>query len=116
VEGAGQLSNRVIYDSAWVYAGIYALSYQGHVDTFKKAIKAAAGSSQGVMVFDMSQIVQYNWWDAIAAAFGSDPVPTAPNAVPGLLETVRAQHDADIAAGKPQPPIPSYQGLENVGL
>ena len=116
VEAAGQLSNRVIYDSSWVYAGIYALSYQGHVDTFKDSIKAAAGSSQGVMIFDMSQIVQYDWWDAIADAFGPGPVPAAPNTVPGLLDTVRAQHAADIAAGKPQPPMPSYQGLQDVGL
>ena len=68
------------------------------------------------MVFDMSQIVQYDWWDAIAEAFGPGPVPTAPNTVPGLLDTVRAQHAADIAAGKPQPPMPAYQGLQDVGL
>lgn len=116
VEAAGQLSNRVIYDSSWVYAGIYALSYQGHVDTFKDCIKAAAGSSQGVMIFDMSQIVSYDWWGAIAEAFGPGSVPAAPNTVPGLLDTVRAQHAADIAAGKPQPPMPSYQGLQDVGL
>lgn len=116
VEAAGQISNRVIYDSAWVYAGIYALSYEHHQDVFENALKAAAGSSQGVMIFDMSQIVQYDWWDAIADAFGPGPVPVAPNTVPGLLDTVRAQHAADIAAGKPQPPIPAYQGLQDIGL
>lgn len=116
VEAAGQLSNRVVNDSAFTYAGLYALTYQGNPTGFERAIQSATGSSQGVMIFDLSQIIQYNWWANIADAFGSGPVPAAPNMVPGLLDDVRAQHAADVAAGKPRAPIPSYQGVEDVGL
>jgi uncharacterized lipoprotein YddW (UPF0748 family) len=115
VEAAGQLSNRVVNDAAWTYAGLYALTYQNHVAAFQKSILAAEASSQGVMIFDLSQIIDYNWWDAIAQAFGAGPVPVAPNTVPGLLDIVRSQHAADVAAGKPEPPLPAYQGVSGTG-
>ncbi|BDI31407.1 hypothetical protein CCAX7_34580 [Capsulimonas corticalis] len=115
VEGAGLLSNRVVNDAAWTYAGIYALSYENDPAQFERAIKAAAGSTQGVMIFDMSQIIQYNWWDTIADAFGHTSA-VAPHSVDGLLAQVRAQHAADKAAGKPQPEIPAYQGIEDTGF
>lgn len=115
VEGAGQLSNRVVNDSAWTYAGIYALVFSKRPDLFQQALRAAMGSSQGVMIFDMSQIIEYNWWDKIAAVFGSE-TPASPNTVPGLLEEVRQKHRADKAAGVPQPPIPAYQGIEATGF
>ena len=115
VEAAGQLSNRVVNDSAWTYAGLYALVYNKHPEQFARAIKAAAASSQGVMVFDLSQIMEYNWWGVIADAFGTG-TPQPPNMAKGLLDTVRRQHAADKAAGKPTPPLPPYQGIEDTGL
>ena len=115
VEAAGQLSNRVVNDSTWTYAGLYAAVYSKHPEQFAKAIQAAAASSQGVMVFDISQIIEYDWWNVLGAAFAANPA-TAPNTVPGLLETVRQQHAADVAAGKPQAPLPAYQGVEDTGL
>lgn len=115
VEAAGQLSNRVVNDAAWTYAGLYALVYNKHPEQFAHAIKAAAASSQGVMVFDLSQIMEYNWWGVIADAFGPG-TPQPPNTAAGLLDTVRQQHAADKAAGKPTPPLPPYQGIEETGL
>jgi uncharacterized lipoprotein YddW (UPF0748 family) len=115
VEAAGQLSNRVVNDAAWTYAGLYAAVYPKHPEQFAHAIQAAAASSQGVMIFDISQIIDYDWWNVLGDAFAATPAQ-APNLVPGLLDTVRQQHAADKAAGKPQPPLPSYQGIENTGL
>ena len=116
VEAAGQLSNLAVSDSAWTYAGLYALSYQGRPDLFARAIGAACASTQGVMIFDMSQIIQYNWWDVIRQAFGSGPTPTAPNVVPGLLSEVRRQHNLNRQNGVPPPPFPPYQGLTGTGF
>ena len=115
VEGAGQMSNLVVSDSAWTYAGLYALSYQGHPDRFARAIEAAAASTQGVMIFDMSQIIQYDWWHVIADAFaGSAAQP--PSLVPGLLDEVRQQHKNQRARGIPPPPLPPFVGLADTGL
>ena len=118
VEGAGQVSNLVVDDAAWVYAGLYALSYQGQPDKFARAIQAAAASTQGVMVFDLSQIVQYDWWGVMGQAFASisPSVPTSPNLVPGLLDTVRSQKTAQRASGTPAPPLPPFVGREGIGF
>jgi hypothetical protein len=104
-----------VNDAAWTYAGLYAAVYPKHPEQFARAIQAAAASSQGVMIFDISQIIDYDWWNVLGDAFAATPAQ-APNLVPGLLDTVRQQHAADKAAGKPQPPLPSYQGIENTGI
>lgn len=115
VEGAGQFSNLVVSDTAWTYAGIYAMSYQGHPDQFERAIAAAMASTQGVMIFDMSQIIQYDWWDVMAGALAGD-TGQAPNLVPRLLAQVRGDHATERAQGVPPPPLPSYVGLEGTGF
>lgn len=115
VEAAGQLSNRVVNDSAWTYAGLYALSYQNHPDAFARALRAATASTQGVMVFDMSQIIQYDWWHILGDAFAATPA-TPPNRVPGLLADVRRRHAEDKARGVPQPDIPPYLGVADTGF
>ncbi len=115
VEGAGQISNLAVSDAAWTYAGLYALSYQGHPDQFARAIRAAGASTQGVMVFDLSQIIQYDWWHVLAAAFATSPAQ-APNLVPGLLAQVRRQHAAERAQGVIAPPVPPFLGLEGTGF
>ncbi len=116
VEGGGQLSNHVVNDATWTYAGLYALVYTHNVRGFQEAIQAALASTQGVMVFDLSQIIDYDWWDDIAAVFGSGGPPPAPNTLPGLLESVRTQHARDVAAGKPQPPLPDFLGEPGIGF
>ncbi len=116
VEAAGQLSDLVVSDSAWTYAGLYALSYQGHPEMFARAIGAAEASTQGVMVFDMSQIIQYNWWGVIRGAFGRERTPSAPSAIPGLLSEVRHEHALARQNGVPPPPFPPYLGVSGTGF
>ena len=115
VEAAGQLSNRVVNDAAFTYAGLYALNFKSHPNRFAHAITAATKSTQGVMVFDMSQIVEYNWWGVISGAFAT-PTLMSPSSVPGFLQQVRDQHQADVGAGKTQPPLPPYIGVSGIGL
>lgn len=115
VEGAGQLSNLVVSDAAWTYAGLYAATYQGKPDKFARAIQAAAASSQGVMVFDMSQIIDYDWWHVLGSAFAAVPAQ-APNTVTGLLEDVRRQHATLRSQGTPPPPLPPFLGVEDTGF
>jgi hypothetical protein len=115
VEAAGQLSNRVVNDAAWTYAGLYTLTYHGHPDSFARAIKAAAASTQGVMVFDLSDVISYNWWPILTDAFAASPAQP-PSADPALLKEVRRLHQVDKANGVPQPPLPPYQGILDLGF
>jgi uncharacterized lipoprotein YddW (UPF0748 family) len=114
VEGAGILSNRAVNDSSFVYAGLYAAQFPNDTDDLKRCIQAAASSTQGVMIFDLSQIIQYNLWPVFQQAFATPAV--APSSVPGLLDSVRAQHAAQKAAGITLPPYGDYTGTAGTGL
>ena len=114
VEGAAQLSNRAINDQAWFYAGLYVANFSGQPDAFARCLQAATASSQGVMLFDLSQINQYNYWPIIAAAFAAPA--TAPHTQIGLLDQVRAQHFTQKATGLREPPVVVYGGTPGTGL
>ena len=114
VEGAGLLSNRAVNDSTWVYAGLYADQFPNDPDSLRRCIQAAVSSTQGVMVFDLSQIIQYNLWPVFAQAFTTQSVP--PSSVSGLIDKVRAQHDAQSKAGMSPPPFGEYAGSGGTGL
>lgn len=114
VEAAGQLSNRAVNDHAWVYAGLYMATIGNDPETLARCLQAAAASTQGIMVFDLSQVNQYNLWPVFAQAFAVPAVP--PQEVPGLLDMVRRQHERQKKAGIGEPPVTIYSGVENTGL
>jgi uncharacterized lipoprotein YddW (UPF0748 family) len=114
VEGAGILSNRAVNDATWVYAGLYADQFDNDPDNLKRCIQAAVASTQGVMVFDLSQIIQYNLWSVFQQAFASPATP--PSAVPGLIDQVRQEHAAQVLSGNVPPPLGQYIGTSGTGL
>jgi hypothetical protein len=79
----------------FVYSGIYALDYRGDPAGFERAIRAARLNSHGVMIFDASHIVQWDWWETIRRGLGtpdgfaSESTPLAPHQLPTLLPTLR---------------------------
>ncbi len=114
VEAAAELSSTVVANSVPVYAGLYAVDYQGRPEQFVRAVETAARSSHGVMVFDISQIYDYGWWPALSKVFASPA--TAPHRVPGLSALLRAAHDAvrsgqdARAAASRLPAVPALPG------
>ncbi len=87
VEAAGQESSQVISDDTWVYASLYVLQYKGQPEAFKRAIEACNSSTQGVMLFDLCYIRDYNWWDLLKQTFGD--TTKAPHQIPGLSGKVK---------------------------
>lgn len=79
----------------FVYAGVYALDYRGDPAGFERAIRAARLNSHGVMIFDASHIVQWDWWEVLRRGLGtpdglaSEPPPLAPHQLPSLLPSLR---------------------------
>lgn len=61
VEAAGYLSNRVASDQTWTYAGISLMDFRGNPRGLMNALQAAVGSTQGVMVFDLSHDIEPMW-------------------------------------------------------
>ncbi len=113
VESAGQLTNRVVRDETWSYAGIELMKFKGRPRPLMDALQAATGSTQGVMVFDLSHDIE-EFWPVFERAFRQRK--KAPHAVPGLLEEVRSRRQALDEAGVIDPPVIIREGAAGTGL
>jgi len=113
VEAAGQFSNRAVNDAAWTYAGISLADFKDRPEELKKALQAAAATTQGIMVFDLSHDIE-PMWPVFTEAF-KNPAD-APHTRPDDLRDVRAQREARKAAGVPQPPVILYRGKSGTGF
>jgi len=87
VEAAAEQSNEVVDDDTFVYAGLYLLQYARDPEAFKRAVEIACSLTQGVMLFDLVYIRDYNWWNMLEEIFKQ---PTkAPHSVHGLLDKAK---------------------------
>ena len=91
VEAAGQVSNRVIADDTFTYASLYLLEFANNPDGFRKGIQACLETTQGVMLFDLVYLRQYDWWGILEQMF--EKPATAPHDVPGLRSKIRELRD-----------------------
>jgi len=115
VEGAGQLVNRIVRDQTWVYAGISLDMFKGNPDGLRAALQGACGSTQGVMVFDLSHDIE-PMWQVFAQAFANDR-RTAPHSAVGLLADVRRRRaQVDKTTGYKEPPVVINAGSNGVGM
>lgn len=112
VEAAGQLSNRAIRDQAWTYVGIMLNDFRDDPRRLAPALQAACGSSQGVMVFDLSHEFE-RFEPILRAAF--HPLVKAPHAVPGLLAEVRALRALKDRRGDREPAVWIREGAAGAG-
>ena len=114
VEAAGVVSNRVARDQCWTYAGLQLADFKGDTDLLGKAMQAAAATTQGVMVFDLSQDID-KYWGVFEKAFLPAPMK-APHQVPGFIETVRKTRAIWEQNGCKQPPFPFFPGAPGAGF
>lgn len=91
VEAGGQQSNRAAADLCWTYAGIALSTFRDNPTGLMKALQAAVGSTQGVMVFDLSHNIEA-FWPVFEQAFATDPM-NAPHSDRALLDWVRGHRD-----------------------
>lgn len=86
VEAAADVSMQAVNDVSFVYAGIYVLDYKDRPEEFRQALQAARDNSQGVMLFDLVYVEEYDWWHLIRESF---PEPKrAPHDILGLRAAV----------------------------
>lgn len=85
VEAAGALSNQLVRDQTWTYAGIMLSDFKDNPEGLQDALSAACAATQGVMVFDLSHDIE-PMWTIFRQAFA---VPrSSPNSVTGLRQQV----------------------------
>jgi hypothetical protein len=113
VEAAGQFSNRAVNDQTFVYAGLQLDKFKNKPEELKRCLQAAAATTQGIMVFDLSHDIDA-LWPIFAEAFQKPAV--APHNVPGLLSELRSLRAAERAAGVPAPPVILYRGASGTGF
>lgn len=114
VQAAAELANQAIGDMAFHYAGVYALDYKGSPEAFLEAIQAARQYSQGVMLFDLSHIEEYGWWNVLEEAFkekkdAPHDVPQLLTAVRGLRKSISGANRIQLAGTRPLLPVPQQQ-------
>jgi hypothetical protein len=87
VEAAANQSLKAVNNAAFVYAGLYLLDYKDRPDDFRKALQSALTNSQGVMLFDLTYLEQFDWWSILEETF-TQPL-RAPHDIPDLLPALR---------------------------
>lgn len=112
VEAAAELSMRAVANGVPLYAGLYALNYEGRPQDFARAVSVAAARSEGVMVFDVSYIYDYDWWPILEGAFTTAAIP--PHDCDDLTAQLRAAYDAvraglEVDAVAARLPVVPYQ-------
>lgn len=65
VIGGARLTNHVVQSIVPVIGGLYIFQYQNHPDQFQKAMRAAYEHTQGLMLFDLVYLEEYEWWDLV---------------------------------------------------
>jgi uncharacterized lipoprotein YddW (UPF0748 family) len=112
VEAAGTLTNRLVRDQAWTYAGIMLSDFRDDPDGLLNAMQAATGSTQGVMVFDLSHDID-PFWPVFRRAFAQPRI--APHEVPDVLLMARGRRAEADKRGEKDPPIIIAAGSPGTG-
>lgn len=92
IQAAAERSTKATGDATFVYAGLYVQDFRGTPEGFREAIRTARAYSHGVMLFDLSQIEDYGYWNLIQEELPD--ARTAPHEVTNLLDGVRALRQA----------------------
>lgn len=113
VEAGGILTNRLVRDQSWAVAGIQAADFAKDPARIEPALQAAAATTQGVMVFDLSH--DFDTFQPIfSRAFAVRKM--APYQSPGLLAQVRDQRADFDRRGFKDPPFPFFEGAPGTGF
>ncbi len=71
VEGACDITNQVIQKATTVYGSLFVKQYKGHPQQFRKAMEMVLSKTDGLMLFDLVYINEYDWWDLLKTTFSN---------------------------------------------
>lgn len=69
VEAACDLSNAAVAGECPVYGSLYLLDYHDRPSSLKKALGVAMDRTDGVMLFDLVYLDEYEWWPLLEEQF-----------------------------------------------
>ncbi len=65
VEGACDITNKVIMNATKVYGSLFLMQYKDHPEQFKKAMQMVLQKTGGLMLFDLVYLNEYDWWEKV---------------------------------------------------
>ncbi len=65
VEGSARITNEVVKGEVPVYCGLYVEQYNNDPEQFVRASQMCREKSDGLMIFDIVHIINYDWWDVL---------------------------------------------------
>lgn len=112
VEAASLMSNRLADGDTWTYAGIMLSNFDARPQDLPAALQAAAATSQGIMIFDLSHNID-KFWPYFEQGFRHPA--TAPHTRPDLLTKLRQAREAQRKRGDMPAPFPMFEGATGTG-
>jgi uncharacterized lipoprotein YddW (UPF0748 family) len=73
VEAGAEEAMMAVMGATTVYGSLYVRQYQGDPDRFRRAIRAATAGTQGLMLFDLVHIRDYDWWPVVIEELNRAP-------------------------------------------
>ena len=77
VEGSSIIAREVIGQATPVHASLMVEQFKENADTFKKALRTALKLTDGLYVYDFSQIEKYKYWDELKEVLIDESKPAA---------------------------------------
>lgn len=114
VEAGGILTNRVLRDQTWGYAGIMLSDYARNPEGVADALQAAAFTTQGVMVFDYSHEID-RFLPILKRAFRV-PAKGVPHDHPSLVKEAINRRALWDRQGIKDSPFPILEGAPGAGF
>jgi hypothetical protein len=65
VEGSAEFAMKLTNGVVPVFGGLYVEQYKDHPEQFKKAVQMCLQKTNGLMIFDIVHIINYNWWNVL---------------------------------------------------
>lgn len=66
VEGSADLAREAVNGVIPLYGSLFLRQYDGDPDQFVKAMKAVREKTDGLMIFDLVYLEQYDWWSLVS--------------------------------------------------
>ena len=65
VQGSARITREVVMGDTPIFCGLYVEQYDEHPDQFVRASQMCREESDGLMIFDIVHIINYDWWDVL---------------------------------------------------
>ncbi len=88
VEGSGRIAAMVTQGVVPIVGSLYLKQYEENLPSMTEAVKMCFQKSTGCMLFDLSYLVEYDWWKYVTVNFESDDIiePLHRDSLPEIME------------------------------